>query len=204
MEPDVTIRDVMTREYVGVSESDTVRGAAQLMHDDEVGSAVVLRGVDAVGIITEYDVLGLVAEARDPDDTAVSEVMSSPVVTIDPDLGLADAAGVMTKQGIRNLIVEPDGPGREDEEPLGVLTERDVIAATAARGPTTASEFDPAVPREEADLAGPSGVTDADTERAVAPNGGFEQRGICEVCGTLTESLHESNGQLVCSDCLEV
>ncbi|WP_433623430.1 CBS domain-containing protein [Halomicrococcus sp. NG-SE-24] len=188
MEGEVTVRDVMTREYVGVSESDTVLGAVQLMQSEGVGSVVVLRGSEPVGIMTESDVLDLVAEERDPASTTVSEVMTSPVVTTGADRSLADAAGTMTHQEIRRIVVT------EDEELVGVLTERDVISAS-----TSPSSINSHQGHEPTETAGATPV-----ERPANTDGGdteYANQSICEVCGSLTHALTNVNGQLVCSDC---
>ncbi|WP_435332645.1 CBS domain-containing protein [Haloarchaeobius sp. TZWWS8] len=191
MERDVSIRDVTTREYVGVSESDTVLSTVRLMRDEAAGSVLVMRGGTPVGIMTERDVLEMVAENADPAETTVDQLMSRPVVSIAADRSLSEAADVMSRQTIRNLLVT-DG-----DDIVGVLTERDVIDATGplrARRSITTSDSPP----EEAD----------DTQSEPLANGGtgdeFGTQGVCELCGALTASLFEANGQLVCPDCRQI
>ncbi|GAA0230575.1 CBS domain-containing protein [Haladaptatus pallidirubidus] len=185
MDAEVTIRDMMTREYVGVSESDSVLGAVQLMQTEDVGCVVVLRGREPVGIMTESDVLDLVADEGDPAETTVADVMTSPVVSMRADRSLADAAGVMAQQGIRRLVVT------RDDEMVGLLTERDVISASASPSSITSAP-DPGV---DAELVGTMETNGGDTE--------YEGQSICEVCGKLTRELANVNGQLVCIDCRE-
>ncbi|MCT9096628.1 cyclic nucleotide-binding/CBS domain-containing protein [Haloarchaeobius sp. HME9146] len=187
MERDVSIRDVTTREYVGVSESDTVLSTVRLMRDEGVGSVLVMRGSDPVGIMTERDVLWMVAENLDPETTTVDHLMSEPVVSIGADESLAAAADRMSREEIRNLLVT------DSDDILGVLSERDVIDAT---GPL----------RETRSLDDVTGTTA--TEATVAANGGdtdeYGSQGVCELCGSLADSLHDANGQLVCQNCRQV
>lgn len=186
MEGDVTIRDVMSREYVGVSESDSVRGAVQLMRDEREGSVVVLRGTDPVGILTEWDILGLITDDSNPEDTTVSEVMSTPVVSMDANRSMADAAAKMSKKNIRRILVT------NDEEIVGVLTERDIISASASLAATSVQDVNPLeVTAEPAASETPGGDE-------------YSSQGICEVCGSLTRDLANFNGQLICSNCREV
>lgn len=190
MEGEVTIREVMTREYVGVSESDTVRGAVELMHEEGTGSVIVLRGNDPIGIVTESDVLELVADGSDPDTTDVSTVMSRPVVSMAGDRSLSDAARAMTQQGIRRLLVTENG------DLVGVLTERDVISVSASLSSVSSVR----------DAESPVGLdrVDAETVTEQMANGGDEEytsQSICEACGSLTHDLVNVNGQLICSDC---
>ncbi|MFQ3293942.1 MAG: CBS domain-containing protein [Halobacteriales archaeon] len=190
MENEVTIREVMSREYVGVSESDSVLGAVQLMRDEASACVIVLRGSEPVGIVTEWDVLGLVADELDPETTEIAAIMSSPVVTVDPDRGLSEAAETMGHEGIRNLLVT------EADDIVGVLTQRDVIAATGsmARSMNGQTATLGTEPEPRAASANPA-------RQAAGDRVGFERQGICEVCGSLSHSLVEENGQLVCADC---
>ncbi|MFC4543577.1 cyclic nucleotide-binding/CBS domain-containing protein [Halosolutus amylolyticus] len=198
MESELSVKDVLTTEYVGVSESDSVLGAVRLMREERASCVLVVRGTDPVGIMTEWDVLGLVADEREPGDTTIGEVMTTPVITVTPDRSLSDVATMMSRQDVRNIVVE------EDDDLLGVVTQRDVIAAagsfqgTVAPGRSTGATLDRDRPIDDtASLA----VESADEE--VLPNGGdeYSTQGVCEACGSLADSLWDANGQLVCSDC---
>lgn len=209
MEGEVTVRDVMTREYVGVSESDTVLGAVRLMNEEGTGCVVVLRGSEPVGIMTESDVLALVADERDPAETRVSAVMSEPVVSVDAERELSDAAGTMSREDIRRLLVT------NGEEVVGVLSERDVISASASLSsvPSVRSESTREItgggPLTD-DRVGGDPMTDdraSDSTEVVGENGDrgqYSDRSICETCGTFSRELANVNGQLICADCREV
>ncbi|WP_135852636.1 CBS domain-containing protein [Halorussus salinus] len=208
MEGEVTVRDVMTREYVGVSESDTVLGAVRLMNDEGTGCVVVLRGSEPVGIMTESDVLALVADEGDPAETQVSSVMSEPVVSVGAERELSDAAGTMSREDIRRLLVT------NDDELVGLLSERDVISASASLSGVPSVRGDS--PREVTgggpmadDRAGGDPMTGdrpSNPAGTVGENGDHEysDRSICETCGTLSRELTNVNGQLICADCREV
>jgi len=189
MDTDVPIREVMTRDYVGVSESDTIADTVALMRESRSSSAVVLRGEDAVGIVTEWDLVGLLADGERSTDAAVSTVMSSPVVSARADAPLAEAAATMTAERIRNLVVT------ESREFVGVLTQRDLIAAIGSR------RASPGRSRESVAVA--AGTTGDGGERVAIANGGdaFRRQGICEGCGALAEALWEENGQFRCENC---
>lgn len=204
METELSVTDVLTTEYVGVSESDTVLGAVQLMREERVSCVLVLRGSEPVGIVTEWDVLGLVAAEDDAAETEIGSVMSTPVVSVRGDRALTDAADLMARENIRNLVIEDEG------DVLGVLTQRDVIAAAGSFQATTARSVTEAR-GEYAQLANSASVAESlDSRRVdtteVSPNGGdeYSTQGICEVCGSLADSLWDANGQLVCADCRSV
>ncbi|WP_252698842.1 CBS domain-containing protein [Natronosalvus vescus] len=194
MESDLSVREALTTEYVGVSESDTVHGAVTLMREERAGCVLVVRGSTAVGIMTEWDVLGVVEREDDPAETTVGDVMSAPVLTIDADHSLTDAADMMARENIRNLVVE-NGDGI-----AGVLTQRDVIVVAGSFQGATAK---PAASEGAVSNPGGEGAGLA-TEYATDGNDEFSTQGVCEACGTLAESLQEANGQLVCTDCRQV
>ncbi|PSQ43498.1 signal transduction protein [Halobacteriales archaeon SW_7_68_16] len=193
-EPDVSIREVMSTEYVAVNEGDTMLEAAQLMHEEGASVVVVLRGSEPVGVVTESDVLALVAREDDPADVTVGGAMSSPVLSVPSSTTVASATRTMADEDIRKLLV------RDGDDVRGVVTERDVIAAAGARGvrnPATAPEGigDP--------VAGGDGAM---AERAPSDDrgGGYTRQGICKACGSLSESLADHDGQVLCADCREM
>ncbi|ELY43463.1 CBS domain-containing protein [Natronorubrum sulfidifaciens] len=204
MESELSVRDILATEYVGVSESDTVRGAVELMREERASCVLVVRGSDPVGIMTEWDVLGVVADDHKPDETTVGDVMTSPVISFGPDRALTDAASTMARENIRNIVIE------DDDGVLGLVTQRDVIAAagsfqatmtpTRSNGPLEGER--PADDRQSRSSA----AAGDEFESPVMTNGGDEYttQGVCEACGSLADSLWESNGQLVCADCRTV
>ncbi|RQH03068.1 CBS domain-containing protein [Natrarchaeobius oligotrophus] len=204
MESELSVRDVLTTEYVGVSESDTVLGVVQLMREERASCVLVVRGSDPVGIVTEWDVLGVVADEAEPAETIVGDVMTTPVISLPPDRSLADAATTMGRENIRNVVVE------DDEEVLGLVTQRDVITAAgsfqATATPPRASPGAETIERSPGDDEPIAQSVSETTDDRALPNGGdeFSTQGVCEACGSLADSLWDANGQLVCSDCRTV
>lgn len=190
----MTVREIMTREYLGVSESDTVADAVDLMLEEEATAVVVLRGSDPVGMLTTTDALGLVTAADDPADVEVRSVMSGTVPSVDPDASVSEAAGAMADTAIGSLLVQPDG----DVE--GIVTEGDVVraAATLADHPALSEPTDPAAGEPMVATA------EADTPTDEVGEGEYSTQSVCEICGSLTPDLRNFNGQLICDNCREV
>lgn len=181
--PELTLRDVMTRDFVGVSESDTVHGAVRLMREDGVQNAVVLRGSEPVGAVSAADVLDLLVSDDDPDSTTVGSVMREEAPTLGPDSALGDVATAMLSNDSDLVLVE------SADELLGIITARDL--ARYALGSADSPDREPVVDRTEATLEG-----EADTS--------YSNQSICEVCGSLSRDLVNVNGQLLCPDCRAV
>jgi CBS domain-containing protein len=103
-----TVKDFMTMNVITIDVQGTVLEAAKLMHQQDVGDLVVMDGVVAKGIVTERDLVRRVMAQKKPLDTKVSEVMSDPLITIDEEASLRDAARKMVKYQIRRLPVTKD------------------------------------------------------------------------------------------------
>jgi CBS domain-containing protein len=100
-----TVKDFMTTNVITIDANRTVLEAAKLMHQQDVGDLVVIEGVESKGIVTERDLVRRVMAMKKPFDTKVSDVMSDPLITIDQDAPLRDAARLMIKFKIRRLPV---------------------------------------------------------------------------------------------------
>ena len=204
MESELSVRDILATEYVGVSESDSVRGAVALMREERASCVLVVRGSEPVGIMTEWDVLGVVDDGHEPDETTVGDVMTSPVITFGPDRSLTDVASTMAREDIRNVVVE------DDSGVVGLVTQRDVIAAAGSFQATMTPprSGNPTLEEERPiDERSPQSTTLAgsDHESPVRSNGDeYSTQGVCEACGSLADSLWDANGQLVCTDCRAV
>jgi len=100
-----TVKDFMTTNVVTIDVQATVLEAAKLMHQQDVGDLVVMEGNVAKGIVTERDLVRRVMAQKKPLDIKVSEVMSDPLITIDEEASIRDAARKMVKYKIRRLPV---------------------------------------------------------------------------------------------------
>jgi len=75
------------------------------MHQQDKGDLVVMEGDVARGIVTERDLVRRVIAEKKPLETKVSEIMSTPLITIEENAPLRDAARIMVKYKIRRLPV---------------------------------------------------------------------------------------------------
>jgi CBS domain-containing protein len=105
-------RDVMSVELATILEDATVAEAAQLMRLEGVRSLIVERHneQDAYGIITFSDICNQVlAGGRDPSVVQVHEIMTKPIVVIDPMLEVKYVARLFKQVGISHLPVVDQG-----------------------------------------------------------------------------------------------
>jgi len=100
------VEDVMVREVVTISENASVKEAAGIMNQFEIGSIIAVRKGKAIGIVTERDLLKrVIAEGMDAKKTRVKDIMSSPLVVIAPGAELEEALRLMFEKKIKKLVV---------------------------------------------------------------------------------------------------
>ena len=100
-----TVTDFMTTNVLTIGVNETVLYAAKLMHQQDVGDLVVMEGNVPKGIVTERDLVRRVMALKKPLDTKVSEIMSEPLITIEDQASIREAARKMVKYKIRRLPV---------------------------------------------------------------------------------------------------
>ena len=96
---------------VTVLMQTTVMEAVRTMDQESIGAVAVIDGSVLVGMFSERDLMRrVVSEKRDPEQTTIREVMTSPVATIRRDSTADEALKVMLEKHIRHLpIVDRDG-----------------------------------------------------------------------------------------------
>lgn len=119
------IREILDRKGTSVlttTSQASVRDAISSMSDANVGAIVIQDGDQPNGIFTERDYLRKIAlEGRSSSDTAVADVMSSPLITVTPSDAIQDAMGVMTERRCRHLVVI------DDEKMVGIVSLGDLV-----------------------------------------------------------------------------
>lgn len=102
-------QDVMATEVVIIDEKESVKKAAELMAQLGVSAVIVTGKGKANGILTERDIIKrIVAEDKDSRNTQIKEIMSTPLVAVEPSINLEEAAHLMFERKIKNLPVIHD------------------------------------------------------------------------------------------------
>jgi CBS domain-containing protein len=111
----------MTRRLVSIDANKTVREAVQMMTDLKLGSLLVKRGNELIGILEETDIMrNLLAKDLNAYVVKVEAVMSIPFV-IGEEKTDDDASDLMIKQNVRRLVVS-DG-----NSIVGLISMRDLV-----------------------------------------------------------------------------
>jgi CBS domain-containing protein len=98
--------------------------ALKMMADINIGALVVVKGEEVVGIFSERDYARkLVLKGRSHDTTTVKDIMTTGVITVNPDQSMDDCMALMTTKRIRHL------PVVENHKLVGIISIGDVVKA---------------------------------------------------------------------------
>jgi CBS domain-containing protein len=114
------VRDIMHADVKTAAPDDTFERVATVLREHGISSVVILDAEGLAGIVTERDLVNLVAEGGDPKTTKVADRMSTDLDTVEPKTDIAEAADHMARLKIRHLPIVQDG------ELVGIISIRDL------------------------------------------------------------------------------
>lgn len=121
-EEEYQISEFMNKDVVQVPVDTTAKQAAEIMAAEKVSSAIVTQSNQIAGIVTEKDFARkIVAKGLNPNDINVQDIMTSEVITIEPDATLYDAMLLLNEKKIKHL------PVVADHVVVGVITAMDIL-----------------------------------------------------------------------------
>jgi CBS domain-containing protein len=175
------VKDVMSSPVITIEENAPANKAAELMDKHGLGCIIVAsKGAKPLGIITERDLVGRVlAKNVKPDTIRTKDVMTSPLMTIEPDETISEAARRMSRLNIRRLGVIYKG------QLVGLVSSKDILSVVPELLETI---------QENALIEGENRAEEATEEST--PLGGY-----CDHCGGWSEDLKEVDGEFLCEDC---
>jgi len=127
----ILLRDVMTRGVVTVPLDATAGQIAALLSKHGLsGAAVIGPDGEAVGIISDMDILKVIGKA-DWEKMPAESIMTPHLVTAKPTSTLADAAKIMREKHIHRLLVLSERGVGASQRPVGILTASDIVREAA-------------------------------------------------------------------------
>ena len=179
------VRDVMSSPVITVDEEATANHVARLMDKHELGCIIVTnKEGKPIGIITERDlVTRVLAKNLKPDAIKAKEVMTSPLITIEPGETISEAARKMSRLNIRRLGVVYKG------ELVGLISSKDILGVMPELIETI---------QEKALIEGEN-VAQTTSEEITEEEASLSGR--CDRCGGWSDNLKEVEGEFLCEDC---
>ena len=111
----------MSKNILTLDKSASLQEAAEHMKKLNVGCVIVTDSNNPIGIITERDFVTKIAAEGRPLFTEIKEVMSSPLITIDPEETIWEASELMKEKLIHKL------PVKKNDEIVGIITTTDIV-----------------------------------------------------------------------------
>ena len=126
----MNVRDIMRKGVVTIEFNASILEAMRKMVDERITSLIVEKTTDKsiYGIITRKDIVNkVIAYEKDLKTTKVSEIMSEPLMTISPDMGVETIARLMAKTDIRRF------PVMEGNTLVGMVSNSDILKAISQK-----------------------------------------------------------------------
>jgi CBS domain-containing protein len=133
----IPISTVMTRNVITEADDQNIQSVCKIMNENNIGSVIVVKGSigttyemtssknakEAVGIITERDIVRLMGLLQHVLNIPLRDLMSKPIITLSPNNSIKDAIRTMQLNNIRRILI------MEQEQIKGILTGKDIFKA---------------------------------------------------------------------------
>jgi len=175
------VRDIMSVNVVTMPPDATVFEVATSMTKMDIGSIIITEKDRPLGIITEADIVRrVIAGEKEAKTTAARDIMSSPIIHVEPGTALTEAMRVMARSNIRRVAV------LKNDSLAGIITSRDLLRWSPEL-------IDILVESLRLRSEGAK-VNDEDDED-------IAYGGECDSCGEYSTELIEEDGEYLCENC---
>jgi len=180
------VRDIMAVNVVSMPPDASVFKVSKSMSEMDISSVIIADKEKPLGIITEADIVRrVIAEKKDTMTTKASEIMSSPIIHVEPGTGLTDAMRVMAKSNIRRVAV------LKNNSLAGIITSRDILRWSPELIDILVESL-----RLRNEEASRDRSSDEDDEL-------IAYGGECSSCGEYSTDLVLEDGEYLCESCRE-
>lgn len=121
------VREIMSKNLETIDVTENAQDAAKKMNDKRISSVLVVdrakENKEPIGIVTERDlVIRVCAAGMSSKEVDVREIMSSPIVTVEPQATVETAADLMLSNKVRHLLVIDE----QTKKPIGIIAPTDL------------------------------------------------------------------------------
>jgi CBS domain-containing protein len=128
--PSQPVSTIATRVVAEVDSAQSLRSVAEELAADEIGVVLVRRPGRPAGLVSERDLVAVLAAGGDPCRTQAVDAMTADLITADPADSVADVGRQMLDSGIRHVVLRD-----ADGQVVGVVSIRDVLRTILAGRP---------------------------------------------------------------------
>ena len=121
------VREIMSKNLELIDVTENAQDAAKKMNHKRISSVLVVdrskASSEPIGIVTERDLVTRVCAAgASSKEIGVQEIMSSPIVTVEPQATVETAAELMLSNKVRHLLVIDE----QTRKPMGIIAPTDL------------------------------------------------------------------------------
>lgn len=171
----VKVKDIMKKNVITVDPEITVSDASKIMTNNRVGCVILLKAQKPIGIVTDSDIVKLVALGKDAGSTKVLDICSKNFVSARPGEEMLEVVHRMVKMGVKRLPVIERG------RLIGIISDKEILITA----PELIYILSEKLKTRVSSVATPS----------------MEISGICEGCGGYSDELKNVSGRWLCEDC---
>ncbi len=117
----ISVKDVMINNLATLDTSTSISEAAKIMDEKNIGCIIATKDNHPIGILTERDFVKRIASKEIPLTSSIEKVMTSPLIEIDSDQTVWEAAQIMKTKNIHKL------PVNQDNKIIGIITTTDLV-----------------------------------------------------------------------------
>jgi CBS domain-containing protein len=171
------VKNIMKTRVITAGPEVNVSDAAKIMTNNRVGCLVVMKNRRPVGIVTDDDIVGVVARGKNPRHVRIRDLpLRKKFVTASPEEGVTEVTKKMIKNGIKRIPVVGNG------KLMGIISDKEILLVSP----------------ELLDVL--SEKLKARVEAVARPDRTIS--GICEECGEYSDNLVNVAGSWLCEDCI--
>jgi CBS domain-containing protein len=124
-----TIESIMSKHLITIDADSSAFEAAKKMSERMVSSIIITDNDKTVGILTERDLIKQVcATDLQASKTPLTSIMSAPLITIDKNSTVEDAADIMIKNKVRHLgVTYSSSSSNHNAQIIGIVSSRDLV-----------------------------------------------------------------------------
>ncbi|RMF28891.1 MAG: CBS domain-containing protein [Candidatus Nitrosothermus koennekii] len=116
------VHELMSKNVITIDDDKTAYDAAKIMAEKDIGTLIIVKDEKPIGIVTERDLVKRIcAKDLKASEVIIKDIMSKPLITIQPNMPIELAATLMAENKIRRL------PVVKDEKLVGIITTADII-----------------------------------------------------------------------------
>ena len=172
------VRSIMKTRVITADPGLSISDAAKIMTNNRVGSLIIMRNKRPVGIVTDDDIVGVVARNRNPRQVRISDLpLRKKFITASPEESIMEVTKKMIKNGIKRVPVVQNG------RLLGIVSDKELLLIS----PELIGVLSEKLKMRVESVANP--------EKTIS--------GICESCGEYSDLLENVGGSWICDDCRE-